>query len=146
VLNRPTEKSIRDISAQLTLEVTDWDKPIHLGGPVPGPLIAIHTDPTLADDEILPGLFTAVDPEKLREIVLRKAEPSFIVAHYSGWGPGQLEAEFAEDSWLTLPARQEHIFRTDARELWGAVMREIGDTRLNEMLKLRARPDDPNVN
>ena len=40
VLNRPTDpRTIGEIAEQVFEEEIDWDKPIHLGGPVAGPLV-----------------------------------------------------------------------------------------------------------
>ena len=33
-----------------------------------------------------------------------------VFSGYSGWGPGQLEAELEQDAWITLPAQSDDVF------------------------------------
>ncbi len=96
VLNRPIEASITDIAEQVFEAPFDWDKPIHLGGPVPGPLMILHQVSELADQEIMPGLYSTIEAQKVQEALRQRLEPSLIVANYAGWGPGQLETEISE--------------------------------------------------
>lgn len=146
VLNRPIEASITDIAEQVFEQPLEWDKPISLGGPVPGPLMVIHRREALADQEIMPGVFSTIEAEKVREILREKTEPSLVVANYAGWGPGQLEAELAEDSWLTTPARTEHVFGADPQGLWDEVMRQIRSDDLAAFLRVPNVPGDPSMN
>jgi putative transcriptional regulator len=43
VLNRPSGATISDLAGKLFDEDFSWHKPIHLGGPVTGPFVALHT-------------------------------------------------------------------------------------------------------
>lgn len=146
ILNRPTESTIAEIAEQVFEEVSDWDKPIRLGGPVPGPLIVLHADETFADQTILSGVYSTVDAEKVRELVRRQVEPSLIVANYAGWSPGQLENEIATGSWITLPARVPLVFWSGGDDLWKVVMKEYNGRRLTSLLGIDEIPDDPRVN
>lgn len=147
ILNRPTEATITDIAEQVLQESLDWDKPIHLGGPVSGPLMVLHTNEELADLTILPELFSTADAAKIEPLIRDRVEPSLIVANYAGWGPGQLEGEIAEDSWFSLPARVDYIFWDgDADALWDAVIKAVQGGGLPDFLGLREVPEDPSVN
>jgi putative transcriptional regulator len=146
VLNRPTEATITVVSKQVLQETFDWDKSINLGGPVGGPLMVLHTDEALADNTIMPGVFNTIDAEKVEQAIRTKLEPSLVIANYSGWGPGQLEGELEEDSWLILPARLEHVFWNREEDLWKAVFHEIHTSTLGRFLGLRDLPEDPSVN
>jgi putative transcriptional regulator len=146
VLNRPTEATVTDLSDQIFDEPVVWDKPLHIGGPVQGPLMMIHTREDLSDKEVLPGLYHAIDAAKVKDLIQAKAEPSLLVANYAGWGPGQLESEFVVESWLTLPATPEHIFWTGAKDLWDVVVNALSARRLSEFLGLRGVPADPTLN
>ncbi|HMP01250.1 MAG TPA: YqgE/AlgH family protein [Gemmatales bacterium] len=146
VLNRQTDKTVADIAEQVFELESDWHKPLHLGGPVPGPVCAAHVLEHLADMEILPGVYGAIDPAKLVQVVEQSVEPSLFVVNYSGWGPGQLEGELEEDSWKVLPARPEHIFWKKEQDLWKAVMGELVGAKLGDALGVRFRPPDPRMN
>jgi putative transcriptional regulator len=146
ILNRPTDKTIADI-ARVAFEFdSDWRKPIHFGGPVLGPLSAAHTLADLSDLEILPGLYGTFDQAKLVALIEQSVEPSFFVVNYAGWGPGQLEGELAEDAWKVLPARPDHVFWKDNRDLWKATMGEVFSGIIAAALGLRTPLPDPKLN
>ncbi len=146
VLNRKTEASLSDVAETIFNEPFDWDKPLNLGGPVPGPLMVIHKEEGLADQEILDGVFNTIESTKVREVLLGRPDPCLLIANYSGWGPGQLENEFGVDSWLTLPATPDHVFWDDPRELWDVVVKEVNARKLSDFLGLREIPSDPSLN
>ncbi len=146
ILNRPIDTTVNDLAGKVFEADFVWDKPLNLGGPVPGPLMILHTLTDLADQEVLPGVSHTVEASKVQEIISRRTEPSIIIANYAGWGPGQLEGEFGWDSWLTLPARREHVFWDDVRDLWKVVVRQVNAMKLSEFLKLRDLPADPSMN
>ncbi len=146
VLNRATEMTVSDVSAQLLEETIAWDKPIFLGGPVPGPLMVLHEDEDLADREAIAGLYLTVEAGKLREVLERRVEPSLIVANYAGWGPGQLDRELNEDSWYHIDANREHIFWTGPNDLWDEVVRDVNRRRMSELLGTEDLPEDPTLN
>ncbi len=146
VINRNTEATIGGISEQAFEELIEWDKPIGLGGPVSGPLMALHERVELGDQEVLGGLYSTTDAVKLMTLVRERVEPSRFVANYSGWGPGQLESELDEASWLVLPASLEHVFCEDETELWKQVASEINRRNLTSMVELPEAPEDPRVN
>jgi putative transcriptional regulator len=61
---------------------------------------------------------------------------------YAGWGPGQLEAEMDEGSWIVEPARPSDIFSPDPSRLWEEVLRRKGSS----FDLLRLMPLDPTQN
>lgn len=146
ILNRPTEATITDIAEQVFVEPFEWDKPIAIGGPVPGPLLVLHRVERLSDYEMIPGVFGTFDSAKIQEILRKKTEPSLIVANYSGWGPGQLETEIEDDSWLDLPASADHVFWEGARDLWDAVVKQINSAQITRLCGIAEVPDDPTLN
>lgn len=45
---------------------------------------------------------------------------------YCGWGPGQLEEEVAENSWLMLKPDEAILFNTPATQRYHACMKQLG--------------------
>ena len=45
------------------------DTPLSLGGPCEGPLMALHTNATIAEVEVLPGLYFTASSEQLRTLI-----------------------------------------------------------------------------
>lgn len=50
---------------------------------------------------------------------------------YSGWGPGQLEAEIGRNDWLTAEAESQLVFAEDDAAKWSGVLRGMGIDPLN---------------
>jgi putative transcriptional regulator len=146
ILNRPTEATVSSIAPQVLDLTSDWDKPISLGGPVPGPMVVLHAVEELADQQVIPGVYSTVDSDRVKTLVREKPEPALTMANYSGWAPGQLEGEIETGSWVTLPARVEYVFWSGDGELWKAVMKEYNARQLADLFHLRDLPADPRVN
>jgi putative transcriptional regulator len=146
ILNRPTGRTIADVAEPLFGQPSDWAKPLHLGGPVPGPLMIVHGLEKLGDDQLMAGVYSTVDAKKIRRLVKTRPEPSLVVANYAGWGAGQLESEFTQDSWRLAEASPELIYWNEIRDLWTVVLSQISDQALHEALGLRERPIDPRLN
>lgn len=124
VLNRPLGQSIGVIWKALGISDLDNPQPIYQGGPVSGPLLAVHREVHFAEGEITTDVFYCTHKEHINDLVANDCEYR-IFSGYSGWGPGQLEGELAEGSWLTTPASDCDIF-AEPEELWKAVAARIG--------------------
>lgn len=53
-------------------------------------------------------------------------EQFLVTLGYAGWGPGQLEEEIAENSWLTVKADSSILFNTPAEQRWAAAAKCLG--------------------
>jgi putative transcriptional regulator len=146
ILNQPINTLITDLAGRIFEEDFEWSKPLHLGGPVPGSLMVLHTLDGLGDHEIIPGVFVTLDASSVQQIIRQRPEPSVVIANYSGWGPGQLEGEFNWDSWITLPATVDHVFWEGEKDLWKVVVSEVNSKKLSEFLGLKTVPTDPRLN
>ncbi|HMO34429.1 MAG TPA: YqgE/AlgH family protein [Gemmatales bacterium] len=147
ILNRPSPVSIAHIAHKVFQFPSVWEKPINIGGPVSGPLAAAHTKREFADLEVMPGIYGALQPDHIRQLIQKQQEPTFFVLNYSGWGPGQLEQELQEDSWLVMPARQEHVFWSREEPLWeNCVVEQKSVTSLQRSLGIKNPPRDPTLN
>ena len=112
---------------------------------VAGPLIAIHTEKSCSENQILPGVHLATQKHHLTQILARRDTPVRLFTGYAGWGSGQLEGELKVGGWLTLPATAEDIF-SDPEHLWKKVTQHIGLDILSPTIKNSRLPDDPSVN
>jgi putative transcriptional regulator len=143
VLNRVSEATVADAVPPMAPLVAD-DALVYVGGPVQPQAVVVlaeFVDP--ADAEVvvvgnvgfLPGEID--DASDVGE--LRRAR---VFAGYAGWGPGQLEAELEDGSWVVVPAAPADIFTADPRGLWSEVLRREG----GGLAVLAMLPDDPRVN
>jgi putative transcriptional regulator len=65
-----------------------------------------------------------------------------VYAGYSGWGPGQLEAEMEVDSWIVEPPLPKELFPDDPATLWRDVLARKG----GQYTLISRMPDDPSQN
>ena len=146
ILNVPTGTSMTQLAGKLFEDGFAWDKPLHLGGPVAGPLIVLHEIERLADREVVPGVYATLDAVKAQEVASRKVEPSLVLANHAAWGPGQLESEIASGGWDTLPATAEDVFHRAGGDIWKVTSNRSHARKLATMLRLRGMPTDPGRN
>ncbi len=144
VINRPTSKTVQELWRQVGESPCESRLPIHLGGPVSGPIMAIHTLEGLGEIEIVPGVFFAAKKHHLDELVRQGGDFKLFVGH-AGWGPGQLESEIEQLSWQATPARIDDLF--DARDdLWERLFRRATAGMLPDLLGIKHVPIDPSLN
>jgi putative transcriptional regulator len=145
VLNRPTESTIKELWEKVGESSCELEDRVHLGGPVSGPLMAVHTDASLSEMEIVPGVYFAAQRDHLEGLLQQEGhEFRFFVGH-SGWGGGQLENELEQGAWLTTPAMPELVFCNDD-DMWRKVTQCIGQSVLADILKINKMPKDPSLN
>jgi putative transcriptional regulator len=146
VLNHPSSKTISDVWETLTGEPCDREDAIYLGGPLEGPLMAIHTTPASGESQIVPGLWFSTHRDQIDALVKKATTPFRLFSGYSGWGEGQLDGEMDAGGWLTLPATADAVFATDDDELWQMVVRRVGSEILKSDRQIREWPEDPSLN
>jgi putative transcriptional regulator len=123
--------------------LVDGDEAVHVGGPVQPSAIVVLADfaePERAGALVLGSvgfLPAEVDPDELGE--LRRVR---VFAGYAGWGPGQLDDELEEGSWIVEPAVPEDVFTPAPDELWSDVLRRKG----GPFGLLALMPPDPSMN
>ena len=50
----------------------------------------------------------------------------FISLGYAGWGPGQLEKEFIDNSWIKMNEKLDLIFDIDVEKRWDHAIKNTG--------------------
>ncbi|WP_432722132.1 YqgE/AlgH family protein [Jeongeupia wiesaeckerbachi] len=133
IVNRPVGMTLTTLFEQIDVELHRPDVaelPVCFGGPVQTDRgFVLHTplgewQSTLSvSDEM--GLTTSKDillavgegggPEKM-----------FVTLGYAGWEAGQLEAELAQNSWISVEADPEIIFALPAEERYDAALKLLG--------------------
>ena len=142
VLNRALNVTVDKVFPLLS-ELVPPGELLFQGGPVQpesAVLLAEFSDPDLADLLVFGSVgFLVGDVSKdIQSRILRAR----VFAGYSGWGPGQLEAEMAVDSWILDPARVEDVFTEAPDLLWSGVLERKGP----EYKRLSRMPYDPSMN
>jgi putative transcriptional regulator len=145
VLNRPTSNSVAEIWKVVAEKEIDRDDMIYLGGPVSGPLVALHSTESAAEMEVMPGVYFSVQKHHLHEVVDTPNSTFRLFSGYSGWAGGQLETELEAGGWLVTTATPELVFyRQD--DLWERIVKLIADDILSPVVRTKHVPEDPRMN
>ena len=141
IVNRPTEEEGFDRLEPWLRELSE-PAVIFAGGPVQtDALIAIGSvDPDLSSELISPiiGGLSSLDVSQPPDELLEGLRSLRIFRGYAGWGPGQLEDELEEGSWLVLTVQADDVFTTHPQGLWRNVLRRTGGRKA----LLADAPDD----
>ncbi len=95
---------------------------VYYGGPVePERGFLLHSAEVVLEGSILVGKGVAMtaESEMLHRIARGEGpERKLFAFGYSGWGPRQLESEFARNDWFVIPADPSLIFALDPARSW----------------------------
>jgi putative transcriptional regulator len=133
VINRPIDMTLSSLFEQIKVPLADQalrQAPVHFGGPVQIDRGFVLHRPlgnwqsTLAISDNL-GLTTSKD---VLEAVGRGDGPTdvFVSLGYAGWSAGQLEAELAQNAWLTVEADVDVLFEIPPEARLPAAMHLLG--------------------
>ena len=144
ILNKVLAKRINEVIE----DFPEFEAPIFYGGPVaPDNIFYIHNVGELLEDsiEVMSGLYWGGNYEKLKFLITSKliteANIRFFVG-YSGWSPGQLEAELNTGSWVVGDMHPNYAFKTKHKSLWKQVLKNKGNT----YTVIAQMPDNMNLN
>lgn len=135
VINKPADEvAFATLLEQLDITQTpaSRDVRVHLGGPVErGRGFVLHSTDYESSGSTLPieGGFGMTATLDILQALAKGDGPAhaILALGYSGWGPGQLEAEIARNDWLMLPeAQADLLFAEDAGGKWTSHLRAIG--------------------
>ena len=144
VLNRPSTLSTRETLPEAYTGAIPEDEVIHEGGPVDPESVILLADFTEPDDRLglSVGTIGVVDPSTDFATLPERIRAIRAFGGYSGWAPGQLEAELADEAWIDAVCMPADVFTTDPGSLWSEVLdRKGGNYRL-----VARMPLDPSLN
>ena len=130
IINKRIQIRLKDFSLQPDKELEEKlnDNRVFLGGPVSpfSPFVIHSLDPKYEATLEIDSNIGVSSKSDVIESILKKDFPNqFIVSFgYTGWGPGQLEKEIKEGSWIIIPSNEQIIFSTK------------GDQKVSEASKL----------
>jgi putative transcriptional regulator len=133
VVNRPLATTGR-VVVNLDPPVSpEHELQVWVGGPVEPQRSWILVGEEPDDDQesrgvrIAEALYLSTSPDLLRRM-LEPTPPARarLVVGYSGWAPGQLEAELQASAWLISDVDRDLIFNTAPERMWEAAIRRLG--------------------
>lgn len=131
ILNKPMGIELNDILSEMDITSENpQHQNIMQGGPVsPEQGFVLYR----GDNQDVQNMIVQ-DPIRLttsKDILSNMAkgqgpDNAIICLGYAGWDAGQLEAEIANNSWLTIPADEELIFNTASNEIAEKAASKLG--------------------
>jgi len=95
---------------------------VHFGGPLSGPVVAVHGTRSLAEAEAGQGVFMAAQREHLEQLIKNGDNDFRLIIGHSAWTTDQLSQEFSAGYWHVLPATQETTMPVRV-DLWPQLIR-----------------------
>jgi len=122
ILNRPTRIPVSRLFPDLE-RLANLDDKVYFGGPVQVESISFLFRAAAPPEHamtVADGVYLGMDEELLRKLLAREKpmEGLRIFIGYSGWGPGQLQAEIARGDWKLAPADATAIFGEKSEHPW----------------------------
>lgn len=130
VTNRPLSISVKAVCEEANIPwIGDEVTPIYYGGPVEpqrGWVLHDTSSNYEGSQEIGEGISITASHDGLVAYGASPLEDYRLILGYAGWGPGQLDRELLEGSWLQAPLTRNIVFGTDPEDAWQAALRSVG--------------------
>lgn len=133
IINIPVNITLNELLTQLDDEMEDCpqlEQQVLTGGPVAqqrgfvlhSPQGCWNSSLALSDEVMI-----TTSKDILLALGTDDAPKNFMVTlGYAGWGPGQLEQEIKDNSWLVTPADSEILFNTPIEQRWKKATEKLG--------------------
>jgi putative transcriptional regulator len=133
VVNRPLMTTGR-VTVNLDPPVsTERELQVWIGGPVEPQTswVLVGREAGAADMSlgmrITDDLYLSTSPELLQQLLEPSPPPrTRLIIGYSGWGPGQLDAELNASAWLLSDVDTGLLFDTPPDQMWATAIRRLG--------------------
>lgn len=130
VINRSAPLTFHDLARSQEVQVAPSRRHEVLfhGGPVePYRGFLLHDSKLIEErNEVFPGLYLSVTSDALSPLLLDETASVRFCLGYAGWGPGQIEMEMKQGSWLFTEANPQAVLREDPGQLWEQTIRSMG--------------------
>lgn len=120
---------------------------VHFGGPLSGPVVAVHSNRKFAEAETADGVYIAAQQGYLQKLIQCEATaaPVRLIIGHAGWRQGKLEEEIESGLWYPLPATAERVFESD-ESMWPQLVRKGLGHALSRWIGVDDSRGNPNWN
>ncbi len=138
IVNKPSnDVDMKALLQQLDISVDGevGKASVHFGGPVEmGRGFVLHSPneaSQLSTLDVREDIHMTATLDILEELGRGQGPARWLMMlGYSGWGPGQLEAEIADNGWLVCDASPKLIWDTEDADKWDAALESLGVSAL----------------
>ncbi|MCO8122013.1 YqgE/AlgH family protein [Stieleria sp. TO1_6] len=118
---------------------------IHFGGPLSGPVVAVHNSSEHAEAVAGKGVYVAAQRDLLETLVKHKPSSFRLIVGHLGWSVDQLQSEIDAGFWHLIDATEDDVFVGD-QDLWPSVIRRATTKSLARWLAIKDSPFAAEVN
>lgn len=133
IINLPVSITLNELLEQIDSEKEsqpDLEQLVLTGGPVsPQRGFVLHSPQGGWSSSLALSHEVMITTSKdiLLALGTEQAPRNFMVTlGYAGWGPGQLEQEIKDNSWLTVPSDNQILFNTPVEDKWRKAAEKLG--------------------
>lgn len=147
VLNRPANDKIKQHWRKMSGSPEHVVSQLVQGGPMGGPVFAIHKYQDLGEMEIPGDIFISAKAESIEQLFDQNPDNYRIFMGIAGWKDDQLIDEIENGLWYVLDSDPEDIF-DDSDWLWEKAMYRFGEESLCDLIgiSIHELPLDPSLN
>lgn len=117
----------------------------NFGGPQNGPIVAIHSDSTLAEGGNGDGIYVSAQVETLQKLAETAPEHLRWFIGHAVWEKSRLEQEIVEGKWHVLPTIPQIVFSEEGR-MWPEAIRFLGRSVISSFPGVDQFPAHPLLN
>ena len=140
VLNKPADDSVRRAWEGLVGHRCDGGF-LSIGGPLAGPVVAIHQLPEVGEIALPNGLYSSATENNLQFLANQEGIPLQVFFGLTGWQKGQLQQEISDGAWLESSIREEFFFCEEGDDLWGQAINRYRNRFFHETLGIKNVPE-----
>lgn len=130
VINRESRLPLQDLCRDHEIPYSgDPDKKVRVGGPVQPEQGLVLYDGAFEDPEgrdVSTGVRVSASTSTLTRLCDRPSVRFHCFSGYAGWGPGQLEREIHQGSWILAPPDAGLVFDIPPPQMWRKALAAIG--------------------
>ena len=142
ILGETDTKQPEPSQPRFSVEAEEWQKSegdshlptasrsLHFGGPLSGPIVALHQIRDYAEAETGEGIFVAAQKHHLVDLIRAEGEPCRLIVGHLGWDPEELDAEISNGIWHVIP-----VF-SSASDMWSSIIRRATNSSLAKWIGL----------
>ncbi|MFK7986984.1 MAG: YqgE/AlgH family protein [Sandaracinaceae bacterium] len=135
IINRPTDTPVTSLLEGLESDDFQDDLPgeVWVGGPVAPDTGWVLFDPKSGDTddveavELLPRVAVSASQTVLEALTEKRGPSTYaVLLGYAGWGPGQLDDEIRDGSWIWTDLSADIVFDIPYEARWTAALATLG--------------------
>ena len=118
---------------------------VHFGGPLSGPVVAVHGLSEFAEAQTGEGVYVAAQRQLLESLVRQKPGPFRLIVGHLGWSVAQFAAEMEAGHWHVIDATSQAVLEEDS-QMWPRLIRRATSSSVARWVGVSDNPEAAMLN